>query len=278
MIASASVHPSHFHIVAASIVKEQEDIRLRVRTLVNDPDAQDLAQHRASVEVLKRMSHWVEQPAPICCTCKEILLEDAKRLTLCRSPRVCQQSSTSILPPQLFDVWPRILEYLLQRTARLRRLLGAVDRIYTRFPRAKTVWNAVWVGVATPQFPAMIASGLWERGELQLLMEMLFSDIYGCRYNPTTAWHEVLADAATIKGWQLPAIRTWGDYDLSDGEGDGDEMVELVDRMETAGFRAEVLRRPYHNPEIKPDTVMVVTPLGHIQPAAASFHYELSGW
>lgn len=255
MMAAANVHPSHFHIVAAAIVKEQEEIRLRIQTLINDPDAKDLAHHRASVEAYKRMSRHVEQQPPNCRICKQLLLEDTK-VTLYRSPRVCQQTSTSILPPELFDLWPRILEHLLQRPAQLHRLLERVERILTRETRAKTAWNAIWGGTASPEWAAMIASGLCDRVELQLLMEMMFSNMYGTRQNPSAALHEVFNDGAAMKGWQMPAIRIW----------EGGEADELPHQLHAAGFRTEVLAEAHRNPDINPSTVMVVTTLTQIKP------------
>lgn len=259
--------------VAASIVKEQDEIRLQIRTLINDPDAKDLAQHRASLGAHKRMSRWVDQGEPLCRICRELLLQDTTPTPLCTLPRVSPQNTTSILPPPLRDVWPRILEHLLQRTGQLRRLFERVDRILTPEVCAKTVFNVLWGREEAPPWAAMIASGLRDSTDLQRLLEMMFSDIHGCIMEPTSAWHKVLTEAAAIRGWPLPAIRTWGDYDLSDGEVDEeDEVNELVERIEGAGFRAQLLRRPYHTPEINPDTVMVVNQLGRVEGMDMPFH------
>lgn len=258
MIGAAKVHPSHFHIVAASVVKEQDEIRSQINTLRNHPDVKELAMHKAAIAAQKRMSRFVEQTPSGCLICRELLLQDTNQPTVHRLPTaVCRRdSTTSMLPPQLFDVWPRILQHLLQRTAHLRRLLERVERIFTREACVKTVWVAIWnPGGPSPRWAAMVAAGLRDREELQLLLEMMFSDVYGSRCCPDSGWYQAFADAAAIKGWQLPVIRTWGDFDS-----------EVVHDLQTAGFQSELLRQPRHNPTINLDNVWVPNPDGHIEP------------
>lgn len=267
MIAAAKVHPSHFHVVAASVLKGQDEIRSQINTLINDPNARESAQHEMALAARKRITRFLP---PGFMTSQQLLLMDTPRHTVCRSPTTaCRRNSIkSLLPPQLFDLWPRILGHLLQRTVKLRQLLERVNRIFTRDVCAGAVWRVMWT-LPTPNMPsqqwaAMIAAGVRDEKELQLLLERLFSNIHGgnihglCRYYPTPGWYRTLADAAAIKGWQLPAIRILGDFDRGG-------MTQLAHGLEKAGFRSETLCRPWYNPQINPNAVIVTNPGRHIE-------------
>lgn len=244
-------------------MQQQDDIRSQIRALIDDPDVKQLELHRTALAANARMSMFVQQRPPQCWICRELLHEEeTKQPAVLRSPtQRTSSSSISILPPQLHDVWPRVVECLLHRTAQLRRLLERVQIMLTREDCATAVYRAVWTVLEpAPKWAAVVAAGLRDRHELQLLLEMLFSSFWGCRNVPTPTWHRIMADAAAIRGWRLPAIRVWGNFDGSDGEEEESEGSELVPRLETAGFRTKTLCEPWSNPEINSDTVMVVRP------------------
>lgn len=265
MIAAAKVHLSHHHIVAASIVEQQEEILLQIRTLINDPDLKQLESHKTAIAARIRMSLPGDRLETSCSIVGELLQHGTKQ------PR--RYSSISILPPEVVDVWPRVVKHLLQRTTHLRRKLEKVRRILTREACVEMVYEGVqklpYLPKPTSEWAPIVAAGIRDRQELQMLLEMMFSDFYGCHFRPDPLWCRILTDAAAIRGWQLPAIRTWGDFDLSDGEedcGDDDSPLELEHRLEAAGFSTEIVRLPWQNPTINPNSVMVVTNLGHIEP------------
>lgn len=242
MQAIANIHPSHLHVVAASVVEEQIGIRHQIHALINDFATRASAQPAAGSAALRRMS------------CVPPTSSRSHNRTDSRH----RTTTTSIIPSQLVDMWPEIFKHLLRRTKQLRCRLDKVFRILTREACTSVVVDALDRKRLTPnQWVALASAGLRDSVELQLMMEMMFSNIHGCREHPTRQWHTTFLELAAMKGWQLPPVRVFEFGDLScEEEEDNWEWSKLRQRFKTAGFCVQVLRQPFYNHNIHPKDVV----------------------
>lgn len=237
MQAIANINPSHFHIVAASVVEEQFKLRQQIRALINDVDARASARAVSQLAMLRRMSVVAELPRYL-----NALIESTEDIqTSTRARSQLRTTTTSILPPQLSDLWPEIFRHLLRKNIWLRQRLEKVTRIFTR-PSCVSVMMAaagMYASGESATWCDMVAAGLRDKVELQLLMEVMMSNIHGRWYFPTKQFHDSFSLVAAIRGWQLPRVRIWAHTNRS-----------LHHHFTTAGFCVLELSQPFYPPQI----------------------------
>lgn len=249
MQAIANIHPSHLHIVAALVVKEQDDIRQQIDALINDFDTRVRARPATAAAAHRRMSCVSRSlPRSLASLWSDQRMSCPAELTTNIQPHT---TTTSILPSHLSDLWPEIFRHLLRQSIRLRLRLEKVTRIFTREACVREILWAVEMGGTgeCETWCGMVAAGLRDKQELQLMMDMMFSNMHGSRCPPTKTWHDRFSAVAAMKGWQLPPVRMVVACDLSDEEeeDDGEETLQQI-RLKVAGFSVQLLCQSFHPP------------------------------
>lgn len=253
MQAIADIHPSHLHIVAASVVKEQIDIRQQIDALINDFETRVRARPAVGAAAHRRMSCVaVSLPRSLVSLWSDQRRSYPPELTANIQPRAT--TTTSIIPSQLSDLCPENFRHLLRRSIWLRLRLEKVTRILTRESCvSEVVWAAEMCSTGRcGTWCEMVAAGLRDQLELQLMMDMMFSNIHGSKWSPTRKWRDRFFAVAAMKGWDLPPVRVFVASDLSDEEDEDDgEESPLHCRLKRAGFCAQLLCQPFHPPGIQ---------------------------
>lgn len=243
MQAIANIHPSHLHIVAASVVKDQIEIRQQITALTNDFEARASAQAVSQFALLRKMSSVAELPRYL-----TALIDSTGDITTCaRTDSQLRTTTTSIIPSHLSDLWIEIFRHLLRKNIWLRRRLEKVTRILTRESCVSVMVKAAMHATGeSATWCNLVAAGLRDTVELQLLMEAMISNIHGWWLFPTKQYHNSFSAVAAIKGWQLPRLRIWGDPNPS-----------LHRHLTTAGFDVLELCRPYYPPHISRSVIIL---------------------
>lgn len=237
MQAIADIHPSHLHIVAASVVEDQVRIRQQIDALINDLEARDSARVVSQSAMLRKMSVVAELPRHL-----TPLVGPPEYVKTCtRMQSQIRTTTTSILPARLSDLWIEIFRHLLRKTIWLQCRLEKVTRIFTRQTCVSVLFAACgnYVTGESATWCQLVAAGVRDNLELQLLMEVMMSNIYGRWFFPTKEFHDSFSSVAANRGWQLPRMRIWTDPNRS-----------LHYHLTTAGFDVVEICRPFYPPHI----------------------------